>query len=32
MKILVTGGCGFAGHHLIEHLLTNTDSEILVLD
>jgi dTDP-glucose 4,6-dehydratase len=32
MKILVTGGCGFAGHHLIEHLLANTDAEIYILD
>lgn len=32
MNILVTGGCGFAGHHLIEHLLANTDSRITILD
>lgn len=32
MNILVTGGCGFAGHHLIEHLLSNTDSQITILD
>ncbi len=31
-SILVTGGCGFAGHHLIEHLLQNTDWEITVVD
>lgn len=31
-SVLVTGGCGFAGHHLVEHLLTNTDWEIIVLD
>ena len=30
--ILVTGGCGFIGHHFIEHLLVNTDWKILVLD
>lgn len=30
--VLVTGGCGFAGHHLVEHLLVNTDWEITVLD
>ncbi len=32
MNILVTGGCGFAGHHLIEHLLTKTDAKIYILD
>ncbi len=32
MRILVTGGCGFVGHHLVEHLLRNTDWRILVLD
>ena len=30
--VLVTGGCGFAGHHLIEHLLINTDWEITIVD
>jgi dTDP-glucose 4,6-dehydratase len=29
---LITGGCGFLGHHIVEHLLRNTDSEIVVLD
>lgn len=32
MKILVTGGCGFIGHHFIECLIKNTDWEIVVLD
>jgi dTDP-glucose 4,6-dehydratase len=31
-RILITGGCGFVGHHLVEHLLKNTDWEITVLD
>jgi dTDP-glucose 4,6-dehydratase len=31
-KILVTGGCGFVGGHLIEHLLKNTDWQITTLD
>lgn len=32
MRILVTGGAGFFGHHLVEHLLKNTEAEIVVLD
>ncbi len=31
-KILITGGCGFVGHHCVEHLLKNTDWEIIILD
>ncbi len=31
-NILVTGGCGFLGHHLVEHLLKNTDANIKVVD
>lgn len=31
-RILLTGGCGFIGHHFVEHLLKNTDWEIVVLD
>jgi len=29
---MVTGGCGFAGHHLVEQVLKNTDWQIVVLD
>lgn len=34
MKILLTGGCGFLGSHIVEHFLQNTtaDVEIIVLD
>ena len=31
-KILVTGGCGFVGHHFIESVLKNTGWEMVVLD
>lgn len=31
-RILITGACGFAGHHLVEHILKNTDWHITVLD
>lgn len=30
--ILVTGGAGFAGHHLVEHILKNTDWNVVVID
>lgn len=32
MRALITGGCGFIGSHLIEHILKNTDWELIVLD
>lgn len=32
MRVLITGACGFIGHHLVEHLIKNTDFEIVVLD
>jgi len=31
-RILLTGGCGFIGHHFIEAILKETDWEIVVLD
>lgn len=31
-NILITGGAGFIGHHFIEHILKNTDWNIVVLD
>lgn len=30
--ILVTGGCGFIGHHFIEHLCINTTWNIVIID
>lgn len=32
MRILITGGCGFLGSHIVEHFLKNTEAEIVVLD
>jgi len=33
MRYLITGGCGFSGSHLVEHIIRNsTDDEIIVLD
>tara|TARA_B110000208_G_scaffold17332_1_gene20794 strand:+ start:19942 stop:21327 length:1386 start_codon:yes stop_codon:yes gene_type:complete len=31
-KTIVTGGCGFIGHHVVEHLCKHTDNEIIVID
>ncbi len=31
-RVLITGGCGFIGHHLIEGVLKTTDWEIVILD
>ena len=32
MKIVITGGCGFIGHHFVEHVYKNTDWEIIIID
>ena len=32
MAILITGGAGFIGSHLVEHLLAATDQPLVVLD
>jgi len=30
--ILITGGCGFIGHHFVEHVYLNTDWNIIIID
>jgi dTDP-glucose 4,6-dehydratase len=32
MRVLLTGGAGFIGHHVAEHLLRHTDAEVVFLD
>lgn len=32
MNILITGGCGFIGHHMVEYLLQNDDCNVVILD
>jgi dTDP-glucose 4,6-dehydratase len=32
MKVLITGGFGFIGHHFVESLIKKTDWQILILD
>ena len=31
-KCIITGGCGFIGHHVVEHFAKNTNYQIVVLD
>ena len=31
-KILLTGGCGFIGHHFAEYIHKNTDWNIIIID
>lgn len=31
-KYLITGACGFIGHHVVEHILKHTEDEIIIID
>jgi len=31
-KCIITGGCGFIGHHTVEHFAKNTDYELIIID
>src|SRR6185503_8820276 len=31
-KVLITGAAGFVGHHLVEHILKNTDWHVTIVD
>lgn len=32
MKVIITGACGFIGHHLVEHIIKETNYEIIIID
>lgn len=32
MNVIVTGACGFIGHHLVEHLIRKTTWNIIIID
>ena len=32
MRVLITGGCGFIGHHLVEHIFRKTNWTIVIID
>ena len=31
-RVLITGGCGFLGHHIVDHVIRNTNWEIVIID
>jgi dTDP-glucose 4,6-dehydratase len=31
-NVILTGGCGFIGHHFAEHVLRNTDWDLIIID
>jgi dTDP-glucose 4,6-dehydratase len=31
-RVLITGGAGFVGHHVVDHVMKNTDWDVVVLD
>jgi dTDP-glucose 4,6-dehydratase len=32
IRVLITGGCGFVGHHFVEQILKNTPWQVVVVD